>query len=112
MSKDKVIPATPDGSFNGDLTALPKRHHPEVHNATDKELSGKKMDYGKMNLTDAKRSGYTDRNGHAVDMAKKDRKGDPTGAYTDIGAGRSSVVRHELTDHRLDHKRKPTPTDS
>lgn len=107
MGKDKIAPPTPDDSFNGDLSALPKKHHPEPHYSTDKELSGKKLDYGRMNLTDAKRSGYTDRKGNAVDMAKKDREGIPTGAYTDIGAGRSSAVRRKLTDHRFDHKRKP-----
>jgi hypothetical protein len=107
MSKDKAMPATADSSFNGDLDALPKKHHhPEQRNATEREIAGKKLDYGKMNLADAKRSGYTDQDGNAVDMAKKDREGSPTGAYTDIGAGRSSVVRHDLTDHRDDHKAK------
>jgi hypothetical protein len=42
---------------------------------------------------DAKISGYTDKDGHAVSMAKKDVPGHPTGAWTDIGAGRSSAVR-------------------
>lgn len=44
------------------------------------------------NLEDAKISGYTDEKGHAVSKARKDRVGSPTGAYTDIGAGRSSAV--------------------
>ena len=49
--------------------------------------------YGEMNERDAKISGYTDENGHAVSMAKHDVKGSPTGSFTDIGAGRSSVVK-------------------
>ena len=55
------------------------------------------MDYPEMNEQDAKISGYTDRKGQAVDMAKKNVKGSPTGAYTDIGAGRSSVVKDHKT---------------
>lgn len=96
MAKEKISPATSEDSLNADFSAIPKKHHPEAHLPTDKELSGKKLDYGDMTLADAKRSGYTDRKGHAVEMTKKDRPGSPTGAYTDIGAGRSSVVKHEL----------------
>lgn len=51
------------------------------------------LEYGEMNEDDARESGYTDSEGHAVSMAKKDVKGDPTGAFTDIGAGRSSAVQ-------------------
>lgn len=57
------------------------------------ETEDKKMTYRKANLEDAKISGYTDENGKAIDMAKPDVKGHPTGALTDIGAGRSSVVK-------------------
>ncbi|MBC7740906.1 MAG: hypothetical protein H7061_01835 [Bdellovibrionaceae bacterium] len=57
--------------------------------------SSQAMDYGTMNAKDAKESGYTDESGKAVDMAKPDVKGSPTGAYTDIGAGRSGVVTAE-----------------
>ncbi|MBC7421206.1 MAG: hypothetical protein H7328_10805 [Bdellovibrio sp.] len=53
------------------------------------------VDVGTMNEKDAKIPGYTDKNGHAVSNAKKDIPGHPTGALTDIGAGRSSVVRTE-----------------
>lgn len=53
------------------------------------------LEYGEMNEADARASGYTDEQGHAVSMAKKDVKGIPTGALTDIGAGRSSAVHHE-----------------
>ena len=52
------------------------------------------FEYGEMNLQDAKESGYTDENGNAVSKARKDVEGSPTGAYTDIGAGRSSAVHH------------------
>ena len=73
---------SPDESLNSNLTAAP-------HDAPD-EL----IDYGDMNERDARLSGYTDSEGHAVSMARKDVKGHPTNALTDIGAGRSSVVRH------------------
>lgn len=55
------------------------------------------LDYGEMNEADAHDSGYTDSEGRAVSKAKKDVKGDPTGALTDIGAGRSSAILHEHT---------------
>ncbi|WP_373998172.1 hypothetical protein [Bdellovibrio bacteriovorus] len=59
---------------------------------TKPRFASHKMNYGKMNERDARASGYTDKQGRAVDMAKPDVEGSPTGAYTDIGAGRSSVV--------------------
>lgn len=93
MAKDRFAKDDPE-DFNGDLSAMPKRNQLDSHNSTDKELSGKKLDYGDMNLADAKRSGYTDRKGRAVEMTRRDRPGSPTGAFTDIGAGRSSVVKH------------------
>jgi hypothetical protein len=74
---------SPNDSFNADLDAQPKENRP-VQDATDVSTE--------MNLEDAKESGYTDENGKAVSMAKKDVIGSPTGAYTDIGIGRSSAV--------------------
>jgi hypothetical protein len=56
------------------------------------------FDYGDMNEDDARASGYTDKSGHAKDMAKPDVPGSPTGAFTDIGAGRSSVVKHKNSE--------------
>ncbi len=56
------------------------------------------VEYGEMNEVDAMESGYTDQDGKAVSMAKKDVKGTPTGAYTDVGAGRSSVVKSSDRD--------------
>jgi hypothetical protein len=47
-------------------------------------------------IEDAIVSGYIGRDGKAVSMARRDVEGSPTGAYTDIGAGRSSVVRHHV----------------
>lgn len=108
MRPDKDNAAKPTDSFNGNLSARPKSsHHPTNVNASEKELSGRKHEYeemsGEMNLADARRSGYTDKEGHAVDMAKKDRRGSPTGAYTDIGAGRSSVVKPSNDDPNTSH---------
>lgn len=78
------------------VTAVPKDYRgPEQ---ADKEAANADMaagmDYGEMNLEDAKASGYTNEKGEAVSKARKDVPGSPTGAYTDIGAGRSSVVHH------------------
>jgi hypothetical protein len=44
------------------------------------------------NERDARESGYMDAEGKAVELAKPDVEGSPTGALTDIGRGRSSVV--------------------
>lgn len=44
-------------------------------------------------LAEARISGYVGKNGKAVSMAKPDVQGSPTGAFTDLGAGRSSVVK-------------------
>jgi hypothetical protein len=59
-----------------------KKHHEPLHESDQKKLA------------DAKALGYVGADGKAVSMAKPDVKGSPTGAYTDIGAGRSSVVKH------------------
>lgn len=64
------------------------------------DIEEKKMTYRKANLEDAKISGYTDKDGHAIDMAKPDVKGHPTGALTDIGAGRSSVVKTNVSNKK------------
>jgi hypothetical protein len=61
----------------------------------DDSLKSTPVDYGEMNEKDARNSGYIDDQGHAKSMAKKDKPGHPTGAYTDVGAGRSSVVHKE-----------------
>ena len=71
--------------LNGDLTAKP-------HNRVQDQMETM-FDAGPANLEDAKLSGYTDAHGNAVDMARPNIEGHHTGAYTDIGAGRSSVVK-------------------
>ncbi|WP_374030148.1 hypothetical protein [Bdellovibrio bacteriovorus] len=54
----------------------------------------KRFDFGgRASERKARASGYTNKEGKAVDLAKKDVPGSPTGALTDIGAGRSSAVR-------------------
>lgn len=64
------------------------------------DIEYKKMKYRKANLEDAKISGYTDENGNAIEMAKPDVKGHPTGALTDVGAGRSSVAKAPNTPQK------------
>lgn len=95
MNKDSktTLPTSPNQRLNGNLTAQPKDIPQIDQGAADAEM-GPAMDYGEMNLKDAKESGYTDENGNAVDKAKPDVTGSPTGAYTDIGAGRSGTVIH------------------
>lgn len=72
--------------MNGKVTARPNTA------AAD----GEALDFNDMKMTaqDAIESGYMDEQGHAISKARKDVPGSPTGAYTDIGAGRSSVVHH------------------
>jgi hypothetical protein len=70
-----------------EITARPKGKKGPVA-TTDDEV-------GDMNIEDAKASGYTDKGGKAVDKARPNVEGSPTGALTDIGAGRSSAVKHE-----------------
>lgn len=62
------------------------KHSSKKDSKQFKESDRKKM-------SDAKESGYVGKNGKAVSMAKPDVVGSPTGAFTDIGAGRSSVVK-------------------
>lgn len=95
--KKETLPKTDkkssaDESFNSNLSARPQGLSSHKH-PPDFDPSEKNIDYGEMNLRAAKISGYTDRKGHAVSMSKKDTPGLPTGALTDIGAGRSSVVK-------------------
>lgn len=73
---------SPDDSFNGNLTAIPK--------SLDSEETP--MEYGEMNEEEARETGYVGKDGRAVEMAKPNIEGSPTGALTDVGAGRSSVV--------------------
>ena len=83
---ERVAPAAPmrnSESINSNLDAIP--------NDPD-NVEGRQLEYGNMNEKDARASGYTDGNGQAVEKAKPEVKDEPTGAYTDIGAGRSSVV--------------------
>lgn len=82
-----------DNSLNSTVTAIPKDRIDADAAAADPDQSSP-IEYGEMNLEDAQESGYTDSEGHAVSKARKDVPGSPTGAYTDIGAGRSSAVRH------------------
>lgn len=93
----KITELSPDGAanapLNGPLTARPKTGGVAPESLEAAEGPAAHVDYGEMNLEDAIESGYTDEEGHAIDMAKDDKEGSPTGAWTDIGAGRSSVVR-------------------
>jgi hypothetical protein len=81
-------------TFNGNFTAKPKPRPVITEPLLNSEGPSEEMEYGEMNLEDAIESGYTDEEGHAIEIAKPDKEGSPTGAYTDIGAGRSSVVKH------------------
>ena len=92
-SIDPNQPLAPEPPFNGQLTARPKPRRLVTEVLVD-DGDSEMMEYGPMNEEDAIESGYTDESGHAVEMAKPDVKGSPTGAWTDIGAGRSSVVKH------------------
>lgn len=85
-------PALPENSFNDEFTALPKETSSFDAAAADADVSTEVMDYGDLSLEDAMDSGYTDPEGRAVEMALPEIKGSPTGAYTDVGAGRSSAV--------------------
>jgi hypothetical protein len=105
---------------NGETTDGPSDRPNRIRqqNRTESQLDAlpdeTATDYGDMNLKDAQESGYTDKKGHAVSMAKRDVKGSPTGAYTDIGAGRSSVVhKHGETSGETSGEQKtPDATDN
>lgn len=95
----------PNDSINANVTAKPQSSNPILSNDTDPDAITGTLDYGKMNLHDAQESGYTDKEGHAISKAKKDVPGSPTGAYTDVGAGRSSVVHHHGADKKTNHEK-------
>ena len=90
----KTEALTADESINNNYTAIPKDSSAGMNLSSEDENIQTQMDYGDMNAKDARESGYIDDKGHAVSMARHDVKGSPTGAYTDVGAGRSSVVHH------------------
>jgi hypothetical protein len=84
-------------SLNGTYTAIPKQKNSAAIESGDVDLIEEEMEFGKANEKEARESGYVGADGKAVELAKPDVKGSPTGAYTDIGAGRSSVV-HQRSD--------------
>jgi hypothetical protein len=86
--KNAAFPAAAEENFNGNFTAIPK----DVTVPSDADVMEAGVDYGEMNESDARESGYVGPNGTAVEKARGDVEGSPTGAYTDVGAGRSSVV--------------------
>lgn len=90
MDKPTVIPMTPEESLNEGFDAIPHSGLETMDVESDDFPDD--QDPGEMNEADARASGYIDNQGKAVEMAKPDVNGSPTGAYTDIGAGRSSVV--------------------
>lgn len=92
------IPKVSDDSFNGNLTAQPRAQTKDEHLAVDPNFVEESLEYGEMNERDAILSGYIDGEGKAVSKAKKDIEGRPTGAFTDIGHGRSSVVHSQDED--------------
>jgi hypothetical protein len=81
----------PNDTFNNNLSARPKSTSEEVDVDSEASIEDQ-VDFGEMNLEDAKTSGYVGEDGQAVSKARTDVMGSPTGAYTDIGAGRSSAV--------------------
>ena len=99
-NKKNLEPLRPEESMNENFTAQPSDSLAAADVGANSDLVEGAVEYGDMNLADAKASGYTDDKGNAISKARKDRPGSPTGAYTDIGAGRSSVV------HRADDKGK------
>ena len=100
FEKGKTIPTSPNQRLNGNLTAQPKDIPQVDEGAADTEMGAAVAENSEMNVKDAKDSGYTDEKGQAVSKAKPDVKGSPTGAFTDVGAGRSSAVRpHSSQKH-------------
>jgi hypothetical protein len=83
-----------ENSLNGAYTAIPKQKNSAALETGDVDLIEEKMEFGDASESEARQSGYVGADGKAVEMAKPDVRGSPTGAYTDIGAGRSSVVHH------------------
>jgi hypothetical protein len=89
----------PADSLNANLTAIPKGAASADEASADPDLVASPMEFGTMNERDARESGYIGKNGKAVSKSRKNKKGSPTGAYTDIGAGRSSAVTHKTTNN-------------
>lgn len=90
----------PELGFNDNLTALPKDEVSPEAAAANADLASDALDYGEMSLEDARASGYTDEEGKAIDPARQEPVGRPTGAYTDVGAGRSSAVTPKNPERR------------
>ncbi|MDG0816418.1 hypothetical protein [Bdellovibrio svalbardensis] len=93
MKKEQIGKPSSKIKPAGEITAQPQRSSTHKH-PPDFDPRDEQIDYGETSLHDAKMSGYSDRKGRAVSMTKEDIEGSPTGALTDIGAGRSSVI-HE-----------------
>lgn len=75
-------------------TAIPKSLNSAAIETGDADLVENQFEFGEASEEEAREAGYIGEDGKAVDMAKPDKPGSPTGAFTDIGAGRSSVVHH------------------
>lgn len=98
--KSEFGPGT-DLTLNGGFTAQPHQMDLQNPGTAESDMVTTEFDYGSMNEADAKASGYTDQDGHAVSKAKHDVTGSPTGAYTDVGMGRSSAV---VSKHKLERE--------
>jgi hypothetical protein len=83
----------PSNDIETEITARPHDVEAEQTEKNGEDLVSDPLDYGNMNLKDAEISGYTDEKGRAVSKSKPEVEDSPTGALTDLGAGRSSVVK-------------------
>lgn len=88
----------PNDTFNNNLSARPKSTLDGMDVDSDASIEDQ-VDFGGASEEEAQASGYTDQDGNAVSKAKPDVEGSPTGAYTDIGAGRSSAVHPKDRHH-------------
>jgi len=96
MKKQRKYPVDEkEAPFNGELTAKPQKKTHAPHFIPEENFLEPDMDPGEMNPYDAKVSGYVGKNGKAVSKSRHDVMGSPTNAFTDIGHGRSSVVRRK-----------------
>lgn len=93
----------PKDSLNSGLTAIPKGAASVDDASADPDLVATQMDFGTSSEQEAKESGYIGEDGKAVSKARKDTEGSPTGAYTDVGAGRSSAVVHKDQSDKNHH---------
>ncbi len=100
-SSDLLNQNLPTDSLNAGFTAIPKGATSADEASADPELVASPMEFGTMNERDARESGYIGKNGRAISKSRADKRGSPTGAYTDIGAGRSSVVVHPATENKI-----------